>query len=63
VLAEMALAMAHAHANIEDVGVEERDGQHYIVYIKISVRNRLHLAEIMRLLRKIPSVMKIARGE
>jgi GTP diphosphokinase / guanosine-3',5'-bis(diphosphate) 3'-diphosphatase len=63
VLAEIATAVAQAQANIEDIGVEERDGQHYIVFIKILVRDRVHLADIMRQLRKIPAVLKIMRGE
>lgn len=63
VLAEIATAVAQAQANIEDIGVDERDGQHYLVFIKILVKNRVHLADIMRQLRKIPAVLKITRGE
>lgn len=63
VLADIAAAVAQAQANIEDVGVEERDGQNYIVFVKILVRDRVHLADIMRQLRKIPAVLKISRGE
>lgn len=62
ILAVMALAVSDADGNIEDMSVEDRDGQHYRVVFKIMVRDRAHLANIIRSLRQIPAVVKITRG-
>ncbi len=61
VLAIMALAVSDADANIEDINIEDRDGRHYLVELKLLVRNRAHLAEVLRSLRQIPAVVKITR--
>jgi guanosine-3',5'-bis(diphosphate) 3'-pyrophosphohydrolase len=62
-LAAIALAIAEAEANIDDVSVNERDGRHYQVQMKISVHSRIHLARVMRNVRKLKSVLKIFRGK
>lgn len=61
VLAIMALAISDADGNIEDISVTDQDGQHYIVKFKLLVRDRLHLANIIRRLRKVKQIMKITR--
>lgn len=62
ILAIMALAVSDADGNIEDISVVDRDGQHYQVIFKLLVRDRQHLAEILRQLRQIPNVIKLVRG-
>lgn len=62
VLAVMALAVSDADGNIVDINVEDRDGQHYRVQFKIMVRNRGHLAKVIRSLRQVPAIVKITRG-
>ena len=62
ILAVMALAVSDADGNIEDMSIEERDGQHYRVVFKIMVRDRAHLANVIRHLRQVPAVVKITRG-
>lgn len=62
VLAVMALAVSDADGNIEDISVEDRDGRHYLVIFKIVVRDRAHLARVIRSLRQVPAVVKITRG-
>lgn len=62
VLAVMALAVSDAAANIEDIHIADLDGQHYIVTFKILVRNRAHLAEVIRSLRQVPAVERITRS-
>ncbi|OGO94880.1 MAG: bifunctional GTP diphosphokinase/guanosine-3',5'-bis(diphosphate) 3'-diphosphatase [Coxiella sp. RIFCSPHIGHO2_12_FULL_44_14] len=59
VLATLALAIADADANIEDISVEEREGLHYWVVFKLMVRDRAHLAGILRRLRQVKQVVKI----
>jgi len=62
VLAVMALAVSDADSNIEDINIEDRDGQHYQVVFKIVVRDRAHLARVIVSLRQVPSTIKITRG-
>jgi len=61
VLASVASAISQQGSNIEHVGLEERDGLTSTLVFIITVKNRLHLARIMRHVRVLPSVMKISR--
>ena len=61
VLAVLALAIADANANIEDINVDDRTGQYYSVYFKLLVKSRVHLAKTLRCLRRASQVIKIAR--
>jgi GTP pyrophosphokinase len=61
VLAQLAATIADMGSNIEDVGFEDRDGTATTADFVISVRDRDHLARIMRRLRRIPVVMHITR--
>ncbi len=63
VLASLANAIADSNANIINVHVDERDGSHNTVKFIVSVRNRSHLARIMRRLRMVNEVTRIARGK
>ncbi len=63
-LAKIAAGIANAGSNIDNVSVEESDGSAYAnVYFTVQVRNRLHLADLMRGLRKIPDVVRINRAK
>jgi GTP diphosphokinase / guanosine-3',5'-bis(diphosphate) 3'-diphosphatase len=61
VLASVASVISQQGSNIEHVGSEERDGLSSTLVFVITVKNRRHLARIMRLLRSLPSVMRISR--
>jgi len=61
VLATVAATIAELEANIENVDVEERDGVHSALLLTVSVRDRVHLARIMRRIRKVESVARIIR--
>lgn len=61
VLATVAAAMADMGANIENVGIEERDGKYSTMSFTIDVRGRKHLAEVMRRIRGVDQVIRIAR--
>jgi GTP pyrophosphokinase len=64
VLAMVAGAFAEAHANIESVFQDQREtGAYASIHFTISVRDRNHLAEVMRVLRTLPEVVRIARIE
>ena len=61
-LAKIAAGIADAGSNIDNVSVEEADGSAYAnLYFTVQVKNRVHLADLMRGLRKIPDVVRINR--
>ncbi len=60
-LATVAAAISELESNIEDVKTKERDGLHSTLQFVLTVRDRVHLARIMRRLRAIPAVRRIAR--
>ncbi len=60
-LAMLTLAIAEADANIEDIKVEEREGLHYIATFRITVRDRKHLAKVLRRLRQVKQLVRIIR--
>jgi RelA/SpoT family (p)ppGpp synthetase len=61
VLATIAAAIADMSANIENVGIDERDGKFSTMTFTIDVRNRQHLAEVLRRIRSIEQVIRITR--
>jgi len=62
VLAKVAAAIADAGSNIDNVSMEEEDGSAYTTMnFTLQVENRIHLANVMRSLRKIEEVVRIAR--
>jgi GTP diphosphokinase / guanosine-3',5'-bis(diphosphate) 3'-diphosphatase len=63
VLARLAQAIANADANIDDIRVDERDAQHFAVGLKLHVRNRVHLANVLRNIHNLKPVTKVARGK
>jgi GTP diphosphokinase / guanosine-3',5'-bis(diphosphate) 3'-diphosphatase len=61
VLAKVAATLSDMEANIENVSIEERDGIHSTLTFTVSVRNRRHLARVMRSLRSMEMVVRIYR--
>jgi GTP pyrophosphokinase len=62
-LATIASTIAAESSNIEDVRSLERDGLSSKLRFVITVRDRDHLAHIVRRLRAIPEVLRISRGQ
>ncbi len=62
VLATVAAAISELGANIENVGLENRDGTNSTLTFLVAVSDRVHLARIIRRVRGIPQVSKIARA-
>jgi GTP diphosphokinase / guanosine-3',5'-bis(diphosphate) 3'-diphosphatase len=61
-LAKIATTIANANSNIDNVSVEDTEGSQYTnVNFTVQVHNRVHLAELIRNLRKIPEVVRINR--
>lgn len=61
VLAALATAISDAESNIGNINVDPRDGRHNAVTFSISVRDRSHLAGVMRRLRANKVVMRLYR--
>src|SRR5690349_1316229 len=62
VLAKVAAEIAEHASNIENVSLEPGDSSAYtIIHFTLQVSNRLHLAQIMRGLRRLPEVIRINR--
>ena len=60
-VAELAGLVTDADANIERIGIEERDARLSIVHLTLAVRDRVHLARIIKRIRNLPHVSKIHR--
>ncbi|MEA3252462.1 MAG: bifunctional GTP diphosphokinase/guanosine-3',5'-bis pyrophosphate 3'-pyrophosphohydrolase [Pseudomonadota bacterium] len=60
-VAELAGLVTDADANIERVGIEERDARLSIINLTLSVRDRVHLARIIKRIRNLPHVSRINR--
>ncbi|CAG0975814.1 GTP diphosphokinase / guanosine-3',5'-bis(diphosphate) 3'-diphosphatase [Methylophilaceae bacterium] len=61
-LAKIAAGIADAGSNIDHVSMEEPDGSAYTnMHFTVQVENRVHLADLMRRLRKIPDMVRINR--
>jgi len=62
-LAHLATAIADAGANIEYLSMERPDGGHVVaMFFSVQVRDRRHLANVMRALRRIPEVKRVTRA-
>ncbi|GAB2787230.1 bifunctional GTP diphosphokinase/guanosine-3',5'-bis pyrophosphate 3'-pyrophosphohydrolase [Halomonas shantousis] len=60
-VAELASLVTDADANIERIGIEERDVHLSIVNLTLAVRDRVHLARIIKRIRNLPHVGRITR--
>jgi GTP pyrophosphokinase len=60
VLAKVASSIAEAESNIENVHFSN-EGEYTALYFTLQVNNRIHLATVMRNLRKISEVIRITR--
>jgi GTP diphosphokinase / guanosine-3',5'-bis(diphosphate) 3'-diphosphatase len=61
VLAKVASAIAAAGCNISNVSVETDDRTYATNLFTVQVSNRMHLAKMMRALRRVQEVVRIAR--
>jgi GTP pyrophosphokinase len=62
VLARLAAEISEADSNIDHIETEERASSAYTTIVfTIQVRNRMHLAQVFRRLRRIPEVVRLQR--
>ena len=60
-LATIAAAIADANANIEEVEISERNARNSSIRLVIGVRDRKHLADVIRATRRVQTVVRILR--
>jgi len=61
VLAAVAAGIASAETNIDHVTVEERDNDTSTLVFELRVRDREHLARVIRTIRRMPDVLRVTR--
>ncbi|AYH42012.1 bifunctional (p)ppGpp synthetase/guanosine-3',5'-bis(diphosphate) 3'-pyrophosphohydrolase [Azoarcus sp. DN11] len=62
VLARVASAIADADCNIQNVSMDnEQGGLYTAMSLTVQVRDRMHLAHVMRGVRRVPEIVRIAR--
>ena len=61
IIATLATTITSTEANIEKISTVERDARFSIVNLSLSVRNRVHLARVMKRVRLIKPVTKVTR--
>src|SRR6267154_2472724 len=61
VLAKVATEIAETGSNIDNVSMDEERSLYTTMHFTLQVANRMHLAKVMRALRRIQEVVRIAR--
>ncbi len=61
VLATIAVAVADQDANIEEVELNERDERHSHMRVVVALKDRKHLADLIRKIRAIDTVVRVMR--
>ncbi|HQW09321.1 MAG TPA: RelA/SpoT family protein [Steroidobacteraceae bacterium] len=61
VLAAVAAAISTTETNIDHVSIEERDSELSVLLFEVRVRDRKHLAGLMRTIRRMPDVLRVNR--
>ena len=61
IIATLATSITGAEANIEKISTVERDAHFIIVNLSLNVRNRVHLAHVMKRVRLIKAVTSVTR--
>jgi GTP pyrophosphokinase/guanosine-3',5'-bis(diphosphate) 3'-pyrophosphohydrolase len=61
VLARISSAIAEADSNIMHISMDDAGGMYTTLYFTLQVRDRKHLARVMRGIRHLPEVSRISR--
>ena len=61
VLADLTNTIAATGSNIQGLSTEEKDGRLYTITVRLTAKDRVHLANIMRKIRVMPNVVKVSR--
>jgi GTP pyrophosphokinase len=61
VLAALSAAIANTHTNVVHVTIEQRDTETSVIVFVLEVSDRKHLARVMRVVRRMPDVLRLER--
>jgi guanosine-3',5'-bis(diphosphate) 3'-pyrophosphohydrolase len=61
-LGRVAVAIGEAESNIARVSIEDDDSQDVTIHFRIQVRDRRHLAQVLRGIRRVRQVLRVVRG-
>ncbi|MCL1124634.1 bifunctional GTP diphosphokinase/guanosine-3',5'-bis pyrophosphate 3'-pyrophosphohydrolase [Shewanella surugensis] len=61
-LAKITSIVAAEGSNIHSLSTEERDGRVFLINLRVSVKDRIHLANVMRRIRVLPEVLRTSRN-
>ncbi|MPN20026.1 hypothetical protein SDC9_167402 [bioreactor metagenome] len=61
VLARVASAIAEEDCNIQSVHMDSEQGAYTALNLTLQVHDRMHLAKVMRGVRRVPEVVRIGR--
>ena len=62
VLAAVAAAIASADSSIDHVSIDEHDSDTSVLTFELKVRDRKHLARIVRVIRRMPDIARVSRS-
>lgn len=60
-LASLALVISESESNIDQINAEDFDGRYFSVNVTLTVRDRKHLAKVLRNIRKSKNVIRVTR--
>lgn len=60
-LAKVTQLISQSQSNVEHINTEEKDSNLYIITADVTVRDRIHLARLIKKLRTMPDVQRISR--
>ncbi|HHX8750809.1 TPA: bifunctional GTP diphosphokinase/guanosine-3',5'-bis pyrophosphate 3'-pyrophosphohydrolase [Morganella morganii] len=61
-LANLTAAINDANSSIQSMNTEEKDGRVYCAFIRLTAKDRIQLANIMRKIRIMPDVLRVSRN-
>ena len=63
IIASLATRISNTGTSIEGIQVDERDAEHSVITLTVAVKNRIHLANVMRSVRTMRSVERVLRAK
>ncbi len=61
VLAALSAAIAGTQTNVSHVAIEQRDAETSVIAFVLELADRKHLAHVMRVVRRMPDVLRVVR--
>jgi len=62
VLAAVAAAIASTDSSIDHVSIDEHDSDTSVLTFELKVRDRKHLARIVRVIHRMPDIVRVSRS-